>query len=108
MLGCNPWNFTKLNKCTINILTFVLSPQARNEYEVIVSHVNSLQHDIFLTQLPGVLNSLYSIATNMVAVVNNALKSFSEMQTVLVSGSAAEKVLYLEHTHAILMRRKQS
>ena len=43
-----------------------------------------MQHEVFVTQLPQTLDALQNIACNMVAVVNNALKSFSDMQQLLV------------------------
>jgi len=49
-----------------------------------------MQHEAFLSQLPQILESLRIIAENMVAVMNNALKSFSEMQQLLVKGESGK------------------
>lgn len=65
--------------------------EARSEYEATVTHVNSLQHDVFLRQLPQALTSLRSTIEAMVGVVNTALRSFLEMQLTLIAGSSSEK-----------------
>jgi len=64
--------------------------EARAEYEQNVVGINTMQHEAFLSQLPQILESLRIIAENMVAVMNNALKSFSEMQQLLVKGESGK------------------
>ncbi len=47
------------------------------------------------------LQTLRTVVENMVAVVNNALKSFSEMQTLFLSGVANEKVRMYMYTSLV-------
>lgn len=64
----------------------LLPLQARMEYDVAVNSLNSLQTTVFVTQLPCTLSALQTLAENMVAVMNTGMKSFVQMQDVLVHG----------------------
>ena len=71
--------------------------QARADYEQSVVGINTMQHEVFLSQLPQMLESLRIIAENMVAVMNNALKSFSEMQQLLMKGESGKVCCWVLH-----------
>ena len=81
--------------CLVEMLSCHLCPsclQARSDYEATVTYINSLQHDVFLRQLPQAITNLRITVQAMVGVVNTALKSFLEMQLTLTAGSSSEKV----------------
>ncbi|XP_064384154.1 uncharacterized protein LOC135333176 isoform X2 [Halichondria panicea] len=61
--------------------------ESKEDYETAVQYLNQLQQDVFTSQLPGVLDILRTTAQNMVAVVNNALKCFTDMQSQLMLGN---------------------
>ncbi|KAL5499317.1 hypothetical protein EMCRGX_G010706 [Ephydatia muelleri] len=60
--------------------------EARLEYDVAVNSLNTLQSSVFVTQLPSTLCSLQTLVENMVTVMNTGLKSFVQMQDVLLHG----------------------
>ena len=60
-----------------------------------MGEMNAVQNECFTGQLPRIIDSLTNVAENMAAVVHNALKSFSEMQRLLVKGEGS-KVSSLE------------
>ena len=64
-------------------------PQARLEYEEAVQCLNSLQQTVFVTQLPFTVSALQTLAENMVTVMHTGLRSFVQMQEVLVHGKQA-------------------
>lgn len=66
--------------------------EIRAEYEDMVDQTNALQQDSLGTQLPQVLEGLRNVAENMLAVMNNTLKCFSNMQHLLLHGEKEKEV----------------
>ena len=93
--------------------------EARAEYEAVVDQTNVIQQDILGAQLPQVcvnvcvccvcvrerescafyimqvLENLRNVAENMLAVINNTLKCFSNMQHLLLHGEKEKVTLGL-------------
>lgn len=81
--------------------------EARLEYEGAVGEMNAVQNECFTGQLPRIIDSLTNVAENMAAVVHNALKSFSEMQRLLVKGEGSKSGLPLDRFDAALYCRSE-